>query len=442
MSLGRILKGLDYPLIMAVVALVLLGLIMIGSATLEYKDDSFSQFKNLNVFARLLHLDYHYVFQQMLWCVLGILLMGTIAYLPYEDLMKYTRYYYAITLILLGVVAVMGHSALGAQRWIQVGTHTIQPSEFSKFLMIMSFSGFLVKRQGNLERFRDLLPCFIYFGIPILFVLMQPDLGTALVFVFIMFCMMFFAGAKPSVLLWLLGVGLALVASLFFIHLSLHNLDLQQKEQLALLEQRVRISANTPGGQELNKSYLALAEKNRTTHAIHEKLHKYTFKEYQMTRLFIFLNPRSDLLGAGYHVWQSLIAIGSGGFAGKGLLEGTQSHLTFLPVRHTDFIFSVVGEEFGFIGALVILGLFFFILYRGIQIATVARDMTGTLLAVGIVSMLFFQVFTNIGMTTGIMPVTGIPLPFVSYGGSSLLMCMMALGLLLNIYLRRRKILF
>ncbi|MFA5383200.1 MAG: rod shape-determining protein RodA [Eubacteriales bacterium] len=442
MSLGRILKSLDYPLIMAVFALVLLGLIMIGSATLEYKDDSFSQFTNLNIPARLLHLDYQYVFQQMLWFVLGIFLTVAIAYFPYEDLMKYTRYFYIITLLLLGTVAIMGHTALGAQRWIQVGAHTIQPSEFSKFLMILSFAGFLVKRQGNLDRFRDLLPCFIYFGIPILFVLMQPDLGTALVFVFIMFSMMFFAGAKPSILLWLLGVGLALVAGLFFIHLYLHDLDLQQKEQMSLLEQRVRITANTSAGQELNRSYLALAKKNRTIHAVHEKLHKYTFKEYQMTRLFIFLNPSSDPLGAGYHVWQSLIAIGSGGFAGKGLLEGTQSHLAFLPVRHTDFIFSVVGEEFGFIGALVILGLFFFIFYRGIQIAARARDLTGTLLAVGILSMLFFQVFTNIGMTAGIMPVTGIPLPFVSYGGSSLMMCMMALGLLLNIYLRRRKILF
>jgi len=442
MSLGRLLKSLDYPLIMAVVVLFLLGLIMIGSATLEYKDDLFTQFANLNVLARLLHLDYKYVFQQMLWFVLGIFLMGAVAYLPYEDLMKYTRYYYVITLILLGAVAIMGHSALGAQRWIQVGTHTIQPSEFAKLLMILSFSGFLVKRQGNLNRFRDLLPCFIYFGIPILFVLMQPDLGTALVFVFIMFCMMFFAGAKPSILLWLLGIGFALVAGLFFIHLYLHNLDLQQKDQLSLLKQRVRITANSPAGQELNSNYLALAKKNRTIHSLHEKLHKYTFKEYQMTRLFIFLNPRSDLLGAGYHVWQSLIAIGSGGFAGKGLLEGTQSHLTFLPVRHTDFIFSVVGEEFGFIGALFILGLFFFILYRGVQIAAGARDLAGALLAVGVISMLLFQVFTNIGMTTGIMPVTGIPLPFVSYGGSSLMMCMMAIGLLLNIYLRRRKILF
>lgn len=442
MSLRRLLRGLDYPLIIAVVILVMIGLIMIGSATLEYKDDSFSQFTNLNVLARLLHLDCQYVFQQMLWFVLGIFLMGVIAYLPYEDLMKYTRHYYIITLLLLGVVFVMGHSALGAQRWIQVGTHTIQPSEFSKFLMIMSFTGFLVKRQGNLNRFRDLLPCFIYFGVPILFVLMQPDLGTALVFIFIMFSMMFFAGAKPSILLCLLGVGLGLVAGLFSIHLYLHGVDLQQKDQLSLLEQRVRVTANTPAGQELNKSYLALAEKNKTIHTLHEKLHKYTFKEYQMTRLFIFLNPSSDLLGAGYHVWQSLIAIGSGGFAGKGLLEGTQSHLTFLPVRHTDFIFSVVGEEFGFIGALVILGLFFFILYRCIRIATGARDLTGTLLAVGIVSMLLFQVFTNIGMTAGIMPVTGIPLPFISYGGSSLMVCMMSFGLLLNIYLRRRKILF
>jgi rod shape determining protein RodA len=436
------LKSLDYTLIIVVSALVLFGLVAIGSATLEFTGDSFSRLQDTNVLVRFLYLDYTYILKQLTWFLIGIVFMGVIIYIPYEDLLKHTRLLYIFNLFILGAVLVTGHMAYGAQRWIDVGPFAFQPSEFSKVLMIITFTGFLVKRQGNLARVRDLFPCFIYVGIPVILVLKQPDLGTSLVFIAVMFSMLFFAGARSSILLGTLGAGMALVAGLFLAHMYLHDLDLQGKEQLAALERERQVATEHLRRQELDEKYQQLSEKYKKARELHEEYHNYTLKEYQMTRLLIFLNPNSDLLGAGYHIWQSLIAIGSGGLAGKGLLGGTQSHLTFLPVRHTDFIFSVVGEEFGFLGTLVLLGLFLVIITRGIGIALDARDLTGTLLAMGVVSMFAFHVFVNVGMTTGIMPVAGIPLPFFSYGGSNMIMSMMAMGLLLNVHVRRRKILF
>jgi rod shape determining protein RodA len=165
-------------------------------------------------------------------------------------------------------------------------------------------------------------------------------------------------------------------------------------------------------------------------------------KDYQKKRLTVFLDPSVDPLGSGYHIIQSKIAIGSGMLFGKGLFGGTQSQLNFLPENHTDFIFAVIGEELGFVGAVAILFLYFILLYRGIKIAGAARDNFGTLLATGIVSMIGFHILVNVGMTAGIMPVTGIPLPLMSYGVSSLTTNMLSIGILLNIYMRRQKILF
>ncbi len=446
MSIARIVKNLDYTLLFTAVAIILFGLVIIGSASLEFTDDSFTELKNLNFLLRLLHLDFTYVAKQFLWVVAGLFFMFVMIYIPYEDMVKHTRLLYVLNLLLLAAVLVKGHVAFGAQRWIQVGPFAFQPSEFSKILMIITFTGFLVKRKGNLNKLKDLIPCFVFVGTPMLLILAQPDLGTSMVFVAIMLAMLFLADARPLLLLEIIAAGLVLAAVLIFSHAYLHDTERQLEKQLSVLEQEKKLaaagSAATPADPELERKYSHLLKKYQTARARHEKFHKYTLKEYQMTRLFIFLNPEKDLLGDGYHIWQSLISIGSGGLTGKGLLGGTQTHFTFLPVRHTDFIFSVVGEEFGFAGALVLLGLFFLLILRGIRIALEARDFVGSLLAFGVVAMFSFHVFVNIGMTCGIMPVTGIPLPLFSYGGSSMIMNMMALGLLQSVHVRRRKILF
>ena len=431
MSIARMVKNLDYTLLFTAAGIILFGLVVIGSATLEFTNESFTQLKNLNFISKLAHLDFDFVLKQTLWVFIGLFFMAAVIYIPYEDIIKHNRLLYLLNLLILAAVLIKGQTAYGAQRWIQLGPVLFQPSEFSKLLMILTFAGFLVKKRGNLNRFRDLIPCFLYVGAPMLLILAQPDLGTSMVFVAVMFAMLFFADAKPLLLLEIIGAGAVLVACLISAHAYLHDTDRALEKQLAALEQEKKTATISPAAEE------KLKEQSVKAHQWHEKFHKYTLKEYQLTRLFIFLNPQSDLLGDGYQLWQSLISIGSGGLTGKGLLGGTQTHFTFLPVRHTDFIFSVVGEEFGFIGALVLLGLFLLIIYRGFRIALEARDFLGSLLAAGVVSMFAFHVFVNIGMTSGIMPVTGIPLPLFSYGGSNMIMNMMALGILLNVYVRR-----
>jgi rod shape determining protein RodA len=448
MMLSRMIKNLDYTLLFATAGIILFGLVVIGSASLEFTDDSFSQLKNLNIISRLFHLDFTtYMLKQLMWVIAGIFFMVVMIYIPYEDMVKHARFLYIINLLLLAAVLFKGHTVFGAQRWIQVGPYfTFQPSEFSKILMIITFASFLVKRKGNLNNLKDLIPCFIYIGMPMLLILAQPDLGTSMVFVVIMFVMLFFADAKPLLLFKIIGIGLVFTGLLILTHAYLHGAERELEKQLVVLEEEKKkiavMNVANPADQEREEKYDSLWKKYQIVHERHEKFHKYTLKEYQITRLFIFINPQSDLLGDGYQIWQSLISIGSGGLTGKGLLGGTQTHFTFLPVRHTDFIFSVVGEEFGFLGALVLLGLFFILIYRGMRIALEARDFPGSLLAVGVVSMFAFHVFINIGMASGIMPVTGIPLPLFSYGGTSMIMNMMSLGLLLNIYVRRKKILF
>jgi rod shape determining protein RodA len=435
------------------------SLIVIGSATLEFTDASFTKLKDLNILLRLLKLDYSYVAKQAVWIVLGLVALIAILYIDYEDMGKYSKHLYIFNLIMLLAVIFMGNTALGAQRWISFGPFQFQPSEFSKLIIIVTFADFLVKREGKLNRLRDLVPCFIFVGVPMLLILMQPDLGTSLVFIAITFGMLFAAGVRPALLAGLIALGLLMGVTLYEVHEYYHKPDVVLEERMT--EVKSAIDGNTmaiegnqeimndlkkhklsAGKKDLQSYYQIISKEHEIVQRKHEKFHKLTLKEYQMTRLTIFMDPESDLLGAGYHVWQSRIALGSGGVWGKGLLGGTQSHYTFLPIRHTDFVFSVVGEEFGFVGALVLLGLYFVILYRGTQVAIMARDNYGRLLAMGVVSMFSFHLLVNIGMTAGVMPVTGIPLPLFSYGGSNMIMNLAAIGVLMNVYVRRQKLIF
>ena len=240
-----------------------------------------------------------------------------------------------------------------------------------------------------------MFPCFIYIGLPVLLVTAQPDLGTALVFIAIAMGMMFVAGDNPRILVGIIFGALALVVLALFLHLQFGM-------------------------------WLPL-------------------EEYQVKRLTVFLDPYNDGQGgrgAGWNIIQSLVAIGSGGLIGKGLFQGTQAQLNFLPEHHTDFIFAVVGEEFGFVGAALLLLLFAVILLRAIFIAYNAKDFFSTLTVIGIISMWLFHIFENVGMSIGLMPITGVPLPFVSYGGSFMLANMIAVGLILDINIKGKKIVF
>lgn len=389
---SRILRRLDYTLLFVVLLIISASIITIASATHittpVHLGQEGGKFLGLNLNAM------GFVIKQIIWTVLGLTVMTVILFISYEDWPKYTKVLYVLNIIMLIAVIFAGKKALGAQRWIAIGPFVFQPSEFAKLIIIVTFGDFLARREGRLNTLKELVPAFAFIGVPMLLILAQPDLGTALVFIAITFGMLFMAGANNKILFSLIG-----------------------------------------GGSAVGMGWLYAYFKNPGQ--VWVPLH-----DYQVDRLTIFLDPYRDPLGNGYHIIQSQIAIGSGGLSGKGIFNGSQNQLNFLPEQHTDFIFSVVGEEMGFIGAILLLTLFFIVMYRGIRIASMAKDTYGTLLASGVVAMLAFHVLVNVGMTVGIMPVTGLPLPFFSYGGSSMLTNMMAIGIIQNVYARRKRLVF
>ncbi|HPZ43347.1 MAG TPA: rod shape-determining protein RodA [Bacillota bacterium] len=389
---SRMLKKIDYTILFTVIIIISYSLIIIYSATkpVELLSMAGSQVVNQDPLG--------VVKKQVLNVMLGFVAMAVLLCQHYENLSKHVKLFYVVNLIMLASVIFMGHSALGATRWIEIGSFRFQPSEFAKLIIIICFAAFLVPRVGKLNRMRDLLPCFAFFVLPLGLILKQPDLGTSLVFLAIMFGMLFAAGARPLLLISLIVGGLGTVSLWIWAHFWL----------LA------------------NRGFNLWVP----------------LKDYQLERLLIFIDPWKDPLGDGYHVIQSQIAIGQGGLFGRGLFQGSQTHGNFLPIQETDFIFSVVGEEFGFVGAVFLLALFFILIYRCIYIAVNAKDDFGYLLTVGVISMITFHVLVNVGMTTGVMPVTGIPLPMFSYGGSNMITNLAAIGLVLNINMRRQKILF
>jgi rod shape determining protein RodA len=345
----------------------------------------------------------HYVQLQALWIFSGLILAGFIAFIDYHKWRRFSKWIYALNLVLLLAVLFAGNEAKGATRWISItSSFAFQPSEFAKVFIIITLADFLAKRERSLNRIRDFAAPFLYVLLPMVLICLQPDLGTALVFGAIFVGMMFVSGANPRKL------GVLILGSCLIIGVALW----------------LHFATNLP-------SWLRFAQ------GIPLPL-----KEYQLKRLVIFVNPASDISGDGFHIIQSIWAIGSGGLWGKGYRMGTQGQLNFLPEHHTDFIFSVVGEEFGFIGTISLLFFFFIFLVRSINIAAKSQDLYGTLVATGIISMFTFHILVNVGMTSGIMPVTGIPLPLISYGGNNMLSNMLAIGLLLSINLRRRKLLF
>ncbi len=364
----KLLRKIDMKLLLAVSAIVIISLIIIGSAT-HINNPSEER--------------YWFVQRQGIFAIINVGLAVFFMNFDYKMLQRYGQKMYIFNLVMLLAVMFVGQSALGAQRWIQIGPITLQPSEFSKIIMIISLATMLQERVGKLNTLSDLLPVAAYVGVPFLMVMKQPDLGTSLVFMAIFFGMVFTCGINLKLLAGIFGTGIACMPILW-----------------------------------------------------------HFLKDYQKMRIMVFMDPNVDPLGSGYHIIQSKIAIGSGMLFGKGLFEGTQSQLNFLPENHTDFIFAVVGEEWGFVGAVILLLLYLVVLWRGVQIARQAQDSFGTLLAVGITSMLAFHVLVNVGMTAGIMPVTGIPLPFMSYGVSALTTNIMAVTILMNIYMRNQKLQF
>lgn len=365
----RLVQNLDWWLLGVVLALLGFGILVIYSATRSAGGGGHS---------------YAFVLRQAVSAAVSLaVLAGTIS-VDYRVFKKWATPFYVVMLGVLAVVLVMGRSAMGAQRWISLGPlGSFQPSEFAKLAVIL-FVAARLDDTDDLTSLKSLLPTILHVGLPAALVLLQPDLGTALVFVGLFFAMLYVAGASPRHLGGIVAAGALLSPLAFF----------------------------------------------------------FLLRPYQQARLIAFLDPFKDPLGNGYNVIQALIAIGSGQLLGKGLFSGSQTQSNFVPENHTDFIFSAVGEEFGFLGSILLIAAYYFILSRGVSVVANAKDRFGALLATGVVTMLLLHVVINIGMNLGIMPVAGIPLPFVSYGGSSLLTNVVAVGILLNVHMRRQKILF
>jgi rod shape determining protein RodA len=316
--------------------------------------------------------------RQAAWFGGGFVAMLAILAFDYRRLDRSAYLVYLV--ILLGVMAVpiLGRVGGGSRRWIRLGPVSIQPSEFMKIALVLALAHHFARTRVVKLGLQDTIIPLLLTAVPAAAILAQPDLGSAMVLVFVSVTMLVLGGVR---LRWLAAMAAPVVAVAPFLWGHL--------------------------------------------------------KGYQQRRILTFLNPDMDPLGAGYHVIQSKIAVGSGMLWGKGFLRGTQNHLNFLPEQHTDFIFSVFAEEWGFIGAAVLMAIYLGLVLRGLLIASRARDRFGVLLALGVTAIIFWQVVINVGMTTGMLPVVGIPLPFFSYGGSSMICLLVGIGMLMNVSMRR-----
>jgi rod shape determining protein RodA len=328
----------------------------------------------------------YYSNYQLLYACAGLVLLFVLSLIDYERFRRWQWLLYGFALVSILAVFALGPVTRGSRRWLVLPFFRFQPSELALVIVTITLSAFLADRLHLLGTRRITLMALAYVTLPAALVFLQPDFGTTMVFVCLALAVLFFYGTPWTHFATLIGVAAAAVVAV-----------------LALLP----------------------------------ALGVHLVKSYQMERLTVFLNPGHDPSGSGYNLAQSIIAVGSGGLHGRGNLA-TQTTLDFLPEHHTDFIFAVVSERYGFVGAALLLILFVALVWRALRIATISRDLLGSMIAGAIAAMFLFEMFVNVGMTLGIMPVTGIPLPFISYGGAALITNLMLVGLLESIHIRGR----
>ncbi len=388
--------------------------------------------------------------KQLAWAGTGLLLMVGVILLNHARLRDLAVYIYGLSILLLLLTRFLGREVHGARSWLGIGDFGIQPSEFTKISTILLLAAYLSGiGKGVRELPRFLLGLAIVL-LPVGLILLQPDMGTALVYFPIFLFMCFAAGARLRHLAYLLFAGLGSVVLAVLPHYSRWLLGREAgllatitgfglaKYILAALVVVTALSAWGYWGFKRRYFFWILYGVSLVFVGLAgAMLINRVLKPYQIMRFIVFLDPQVDPQGAGWNLLQSVTAVGSGGLAGKGFLGGTQSHYQFLPQQSTDFIFSILAEEWGFLGGLLVFALFLVILLRGLRIMYIARDDFGMFVAAGVVGMIFFHVVINLGMAMGIMPITGIPLFFLSYGGSSLWTALIGVGLLLDIYFRR-----
>lgn len=362
------IKRIDYTVLLLTIALFLFGVIMITSATRGgVKGISSSYF----------------VYRQVFFMTLGLIAFFALSLANLRKLESFSLFLYLFSISLLVAVLLFGEARLGAQRWIDLGPVSLQPSEISKVFVLLFLSSFLSRQKEREPEIRDIVASLFIVLVPAALVFLQPDLGTTVVLLFAWFAAIYSAGAKLQHIL---------IFAVMFVLLFVFAV---------------------------------------VTGMLHD---------YQLKRLMVFINPEVDTTGAAYNITQAKIAVGSGGLFGKGIFSGTQSALRFVPERQTDFIFSVIGEETGFVGSLVLLSLYLLLIGRILLIASHIRERVGKIFAFSYASLLLFHILVNVGMNLGIMPVSGIPLPFISYGGSFLLANMISLGIIESFWVHRKLV--
>jgi len=391
-------RELDWQLIGAALLLSVIGIMLIMSA-LYYAESSYHQ---------------GYFLRQLIWLGFALVIFTIVIHLPIR-LYDFGAYLlYALAIILLVLVLLVGSARMGAMRWFSFGPINFAPADLAKLAIVFALSRYLAYNKLPPMSKRRLAFTAILAIIPMMLILKQPDLGTSLVFPVVLFALWFWSGLRPVYLLLILTPLISLIAATHWIAWAIY---------LGLL--LVFLFLIRPG---LIFSVFTVVT-NMVTGTILPLLWN-RLAEYQQQRILTFLDPGTDPRGAGYQIIQSKIAIGSGGILGKGFLKGSQTRLDFLPERHTDFIFSVLGEEFGLWGALIVIALFTFIFIKAVRIAARCRSKFLSNIVIGATAILLFQFLVNVGMTLGFMPVTGLPLPFLSYGGTSLVMTWTLIGLI------------
>lgn len=400
-------QRIDIPTTVMLILLVAIGLLTIYSST--YQSGS--------------TMIRGHFYRQLACMGLGLGFMITAMLVPMRYFYALSYPIYGLAVALLIGVLVFGETQGGAGRWIRILGIQFQPSEPAKLATVLAMARFLADSKYGESSLKNVMAALVFLGIPLVLVQQQPDLGTCLVFLALLVPMLFWAGMSgPIVFLLIAPLFSMLTASvphmyLFLAWMLVISIVLYVARQgifMTLVYYAINISVGV------------------MTPYLWSKL-----KPYQQKRILTFLNPHLDPKGAGYQILQSQTAIGSGGLTGKGYLQGTQTHLRFLPEQHTDFAFSVVGEEFGFLGAITVLGLFFALIMRGLHTAATAKNGFASLVAVGICTVFLVHVIVNVGVTVGLLPVTGLPLPFLSYGGTSLVVSMTMVGILANITVNR-----
>jgi rod shape determining protein RodA len=404
----RALRQMDWGLVAAVLGLIVTGLVLVHSASQVPALPGRSA-----LFAR-----------QLTWAGFSMIVLLITAVIPFRVWEEYSPFFYGLSLLLLLAVPLFGVERLGARRWLMMGGVQFQPSELAKLATLLYVSRLLAKPRLELTRLPDLLPVVTAAFIPFLLILLEPDLGTSLSVPASIGPMAYWAGLPAGVVLALLA---PLVSAILSVNLWLWLIFLAGVTTVLVFTHARRWVMITVLAMNIAVGTLTPLLWN-------------SLKPYQRQRVVTFLNPDQDQAGAGYQVIQSKIAIGSGGLTGTGLGEGTQKGLAFLPQQHTDFIFSVLGEEKGFLGCLFVLLLFAFVVQRSLRLAVRARSRFGSVLVIGICSNLVFHVVVNVSMTLGLAPVTGLPLPFLSYGGTFLVATLAQMGLLFNVAFRRNEV--